>query len=447
MKMNRMKKWTLGVLSSSVLASSFLAAPAALAAVEPINVDAKAAFVIDNETNKILFNQNGDESLGIASMTKMLSVYLILEAIEKGDVTWETPVPISDYAYSISQNYELSNVPLRQDFTYTVRDLYESMLVYSANGASIAMAELLGDSEPGFVDMMTAKLDEWGVTDYGIYNSSGLPNNYANEQGQLYPGAPVDTENHMTARGVATLADHLLDDYPEVLETTKLTDKTFMEGSGDEIAMTTYNYMLREDSGYYRAAVDGLKTGTTDGSGASFTGTTMENEMRIITVVIGAEDNDGRFMETNRLMDFAYANFEKVQVAEKGSPVEAQENLEIAKGKEEEVGLNYSADLTVVTPKQEEREITTELTLNKDLLNEDGIVEAPIEAGTEVGKVAISIEGDDLGYLGDGSDSVNVAVAETVEKANFFTLGWRWIARTAANGWDTVTDFISGFFS
>src|SRR5699024_4603956 len=141
---------------------------------------------------------------------------------------------ISDYAYSISQNYELSNVPLRQDFTYTVRDLYESMLVYSANGASIAMAELLGGSEPGFVDMMTAKLDEWGVTDYGIYNSSGLPNNYANEQGQLYPGAPVDTENHMTARGVATLADHLLDDYPEVLETTKLTDKTFMEGSGDE---------------------------------------------------------------------------------------------------------------------------------------------------------------------------------------------------------------------
>lgn len=446
MKMSKLKKWTVGLVSAGFLTTPFLTPVQVAAAVEPITVNAKAAFVIDNETNKILFNQNGDESLGIASMTKMLSIYLIFEAIEAGEITWETNVPISDYAYTISQNYNLSNVPLRQDFTYTVRDLYEAMIIYSANGASIAMAELIGGTEHGFVDMMRAKLDEWGVTDYGIYNSSGLPNSYAAELGQLYPEAPVDVENHMTARGVATLADHLLDDYPEILETASITYKTFMEGSGDEIAMMNWNRMLPE-MGYYRSGVDGLKTGTNDESGASFTGTTTENDMRIITVVIGAEDDEGRYGETDRLMDYAFENFEKVQIVENGTAVETEGPISISRGKEEEVGLLYNSDLTVVTPKNEDRNIETELLLNDSLLNEEGLLEAPIEKGTEVGKVAISIEGDDLGYL-DGSDlEANVAVAETVEKANFLTLTWRWISNTASSAWNSVTDFVSGFFS
>lgn len=447
MTFTKMNKWTMGLMTTSLLATTTLVVPEAAAAVEPIAVNAKAAFVIDNETNKIMLEQNGDESLGIASMTKMLSVYMILEAIEKGDLTWDTNVPISDYALAISQDYDLSNVPLRTDFTYTVRDMYEAMLIYSANGASIAMAELVGGSEHGFVDLMTAKLDEWGVTDYGIYNSSGLPNSYANDYGQLYPDAPVDVENHMTARGVATLADHLLDDYPEVLETTKLASKTFKEGSGDEIQMTTYNGML-PGMGFYREGVDGLKTGTNDDSGASFTGTTVEDDMRIITVVIGAETNEERFTETDRLMDFAFANFEKVQIVKNGTAVETEDDLTVDKGKEETVGLVYNSDVTVVTPKtDEERIVETELTLNKDLLNEEGLVEAPIEKGTEVGKVALSIEGDELGYLDGGTNEVNVAVDQTVEKANFLTLGWRWVSNTAVDAWNSVTEFVSGFFN
>ena len=446
MKMNHLKKWTVGALSTAMVASSVLFAPAASAAVEPITVDAKAAFVIDNETNKILFNQNGDESLGIASMTKMISIYLVLEAIEAGQINWDTQVPISSYALGISQDYELSNVPFRVDFTYTVKDLYEAMLIYSANGASIAMAELIAGSEADFVDMMTAKLDEWGVTDYSIYNSTGLPNYYADQYGELYPGAATDTENHMTARGVAVVADHLLDDYPEIIETSSIVEKTFMEGSEDEINMLTYNYML-PGMIYYRENVDGLKTGTTDDSGASFTGTAVENDMRIITVLIGATDNETRFMETSRLMDFAFDNFEKVTVIENGSAVETEGTISVAKGKEEEVGLIYGNDLTVVTPIAEDRQIDTTLTLNKDLLNEDGMVEAPIEKGTVVGKVAVSIEGDDLGYLGSQSDEVSVAVATTVEKANAFALAWRWIASTTAKGWNAVTDFVTGFFN
>ncbi|WP_373748339.1 serine hydrolase, partial [Jeotgalibaca porci] len=160
--MIKYNKWTTRLLSGSLLASIFLAVPEAAAAVEPIEVSSEAAFVIDNETNKILLNQNGDASLYIASMTKMIPLYLVHEAIEAGTIAWDTPVPISDYALAISQNYELSNVPLRKDFTYTVKDLYEAMVVYSANGATIAVAELIAGSEPAFVDMMKEKLDAWG---------------------------------------------------------------------------------------------------------------------------------------------------------------------------------------------------------------------------------------------------------------------------------------------
>lgn len=442
-----MKKWMIRTVSASILASSVFTMPLARAAEEAITVNAKAAFMIDNETNKILVNQNGDEPLGIASMTKMMSVYMILDAINKGELAWDTPIPISNYAYSISQDYELSNVPLRQDFTYTTKDLYEAMLIYSANGASIAMAEYIGGTEPAFVDMMKAKLDEWGVKDYALYNSTGLENTYANDFGQLYEGAPLDKENQMTARGVATVADHLLDEYPEVLETTKLTTKVFMPESGDEIAMSTYNYMLLEDSGYYRAGVDGLKTGTTPASGASFTGTTVQDEMRVITVVIGAEDNDARFNETNRLMDYAYGNFEKVQLATQGDPVGDGETIEIAKGKEDSVALEYASDLSVITPINEDRTVSSELTLTKELLNEEGLIEAPIEAGTEVGSVHLKIEGDDLGYLDNKTNEVPVAVSTTVEKANIFVLGWRAVATFVSNAWNSVTDFVSGFFN
>lgn len=445
--MIKSNKWATGLLSGTVLASMLFAVPQAQAAVEPLAVSGKAAFVIDNETNKILLNQNGDESLYIASMTKMIPLYMVHEAIDAGTISWDTPVPISDYALAISQNYELSNVPLRVDFTYTVKDLYEAMLIYSANGATIAIAELIGGSEPAFVDMMKEKLDEWGVTGYTLYNTTGLPNHYAAELGNLYPEAPVDEENKMTARGLATVADHLLDDYPELLETAKIEDKVFMEGSGDEIHMLTYNLMLPNQP-YAHPGVDGLKTGTTDASGASFTGTAVKDDMRVITVIVGADDNATRFGETSRMMDFAFDNFEKVQIATKGDAVETEDAIAIAKGKEEEVGLIYNEDVFTVTPKTDaERKIETDLTINSDLLNEDGMIEAPIEKGTTIGNVAFSIDGDDLGYLDGSQNAANVAVERSVEKANVLVLAWRWVANTTSKGWNTVTDFIGGFFN
>lgn len=441
-----MKKWTIGIVTTGMLGSTLFATKT-VSAVEPISVSAEAAFVMDNGTNKVLLDQNGNEPLYIASMTKLLPIYLINQAVEEGTISWDTAVPISDYAKAISQNYELSNVPLRQDFDYTVKDLYEAMVIYSANGATIAVSELLAGSEPAFVDLMKKQLDEWGIEGYSLYNVTGLPNNYASELGNLYPDAPVNEENKLSARGVATVADHLLDDYPEVLETAKIQEKIFMEGSGDEVRMTTYNLML-PDQLYARPAVDGLKTGTTDASGASFTGTALENDMRVITVIIGAEDNLMRFGETGRLMNYAFTNFEKVQVGEKGMPVETEKPLTVDKGKQEEVDLIYSEDAYLVTATEEaERTIMTELSLDSEFLNEKGLIEAPIEKDTKVGEISISVEGEESDYIGDSSNQASVAVGSTVEKANAFIIAGRWITNTVSNGWNNMTEFISGFFN
>lgn len=441
-----MKKWAIGIVTTGMLGST-LFATRTVSAVEPISVSAEAAFVMDNGTNKVLLDQNGNEPLYIASMTKLLPIYLINQAVEEGTISWDTAVPISDYAKAISQNYELSNVPLRQDFDYTVKDLYEAMVIYSANGATIAVSELLAGSEPAFVDLMKKQLDEWGIEGYSLYNVTGLPNNYASELGNLYPDAPVNEENKLSARGVATVADHLLDDYPEVLETAKIQEKIFMEGSGDEVRMTTYNLML-PDQLYARPAVDGLKTGTTDASGASFTGTALENDMRVITVIIGAEDNLMRFGETGRLMNYAFTNFEKVQVGEKGMPVETEKPLTVDKGKQEEVDLIYSEDAYLVTATEEaERTIMTELSLDSEFLNEKGLIEAPIEKDTKVGEISISVEGEESDYIGDSSNQASVAVGSTVEKANAFIIAGRWITNTVSNGWNNMTEFISGFFN
>lgn len=440
------RKMIMGTISAaSVLVNSLFVAPVALAAEQP-SIDAKAAFVIEDETDKVLMNQNGDEALGIASMTKMLSIYLILEAIEEGKLTWDKQITVSDYVYEVSQNYNFSNVPLRQDITYSVEELYQSALIYSANGSTIALAEALAGSEAKFVDLMKAQLDEWGVDNYELYNTTGLSNSDMPEE-HLYPGASSDGYNKMTARGVAMVADHLIDDYPEVLETTAVPELAFQAGTSDEIMMHSYNLML-PGMFYYREGVDGLKTGTTLESGASFTGTAVQDDMRIITVVIGADESTKRFKETGRLMDYAFSTFEKTTVATKGEAVSTQEPITVAKGKQTEVGLVYNEDLVTVTEKgAEELALTTVFTPAEESLNEDGEIEAPIEKGTEVGSVAVTVEGDEFGYLdGATSEDVKVAVASSVEKANIFVRGGRVVGDLFGKAWQTVSDFVGGFF-
>ncbi len=393
-------------------------------------VEAKAAFILEPSTGKILMNQNGDEKLGIASMTKMISEYLIFEAIEKGDIKWDQTVTISDYAQQLSQDNSLSNVPLRQDETYTFKELYQAMAIYSANAATVAMAESIAGSEPEFVDMMKEKVESWGIKDYELYNSTGLSN--ADLKGHMYPGSNEKNENAMSARSIAIVAQNLLESYPEVLETTSIPMMIFKDGTSDSIKMDNWNWMLKGLVSE-RENVDGLKTGTTDFAGATFTGTAEENGMRIITVVMnvtdGQEDLQKRFSETDKMMDWAFSNWEKVQVYKKNEELKDVKPLNVEKGKTDSLKVAVASDVSLLVPVNtdlKEKEAT--FTAKKSVLNKSKKVEAPIKKGAKLGIAEISMKNDDLGYIdGTKGAKADVIAAQKIEKANVFVLAGRWI--------------------
>lgn len=411
-----------------------------LAASEAPEIKSAAAFAIEPQTGKVLLNQNADEELGIASMTKMMVEYILFEAIENGEIAWEDQVSISDYAQKISHNTSLSNVPLRQDHTYSIEELYQALAIYSANGATIAIAEELAGSEPAFVDLMKGQLDEWGIKDYNIVNTTGLNN--SDLGGNVYPGSSEEDENTMTARGIAEVAMHLVNDYPEVLETTNIPEMTFREGTTDAIDMENWNWML-EGLVYERENVDGLKTGTTDFAGASITGTAEEEDMRIITVVMnatdGQTDTEARFRETDRIMDWVFESWEFLDVYSKGDVMPEAGTIEVDKGKKETTEIAAGTDVKLVVPEGTEKEaLTVEFATKEDMLNENDQLTAPVKKGTEVGKAQISTEGDELGYIDENSGVSGVTPA-AVEKANIFVLAGRWIG-------DFFTDLYNNIF-
>src|SRR5690625_5039746 len=246
-----------------------------------------------------------------ASMTKMMTEYLVWEAIESGQISWDTTTQISDYAYSISANPAFSGIGLRQNVDYTVRSLYEAMAINSDNGTTIALAELIAGTEGEFVKLMNEKAEEMGLPDYKFVNSTGLENE---SLGENYPeGTEPNDSNLLSARSAAMLAYHLVNDYPEALEISKVPETEF-----DDQIVRNYNWMLPHEGvnlkQYYYEGVDGLKTGYTDFAGYCFTGTAEVNGKRLITGVMKADSEDQRFKETAKLLDYGYNNFETIEL-------------------------------------------------------------------------------------------------------------------------------------
>src|SRR5699024_3157018 len=229
-----------------------------------------------------------------ASMTKMMTEYLVLEAINEGDITWDTTTQIGDYPYWLSSNNSFSGIGLRQNKAYTVKELYEGMAIISDNATTVALAELIAGSEGEFVKMMNAKAEEMGLTEYKFVNSTGLSNS---DLGEYHPeGTEPNADNLLSARSAALLAYNLINDYPEALEYSSM-----MTSELDGKKLTNLNWMLPwEDNNFTQygyEGIDGLKTGHTDAAGYTFTGTAKQGDRRLITVVMKTNSKGQRFSE------------------------------------------------------------------------------------------------------------------------------------------------------
>ena len=379
---------------------------------QDFDVAAKHAIAIEANTGKILYEKDATQPVEIASITKLITVYLVYEAIEQGKISLTTPVEISDYPYQLTTNSEASNVPLDAR-NYTVEELLDATLVSSANSAAIALAEKVAGSEKDFVDMMKAKLQEWGIQDATLVNSTGLNNETLGDN--IYPGSKKDDENKLSAYDVAIVARNLILKYPQVLEITKKPSSTFAG-----MTITSTNYML-EDMPAYRGGIDGLKTGTTDKAGQSFVGTTVEKGMRIITVVLNANTQAGnpysRFTATSNLLDYISSNFALQTIIKQGESYQ-DSKAPVQDGKEDTVTAVAKEDIQIVQRLGSRVQSSITYSANSQQA-------APLEAGTVVGR--LTYDDKDLvgqGYVTSDRPSFDMVAEKNVEKAFFLKIWW-----------------------
>ncbi|MEI3613747.1 D-alanyl-D-alanine carboxypeptidase family protein [Pseudogracilibacillus sp. SO30301A] len=269
--------------------------------ISDLDIQAEAAILINAVTGEVVFEKNSSTSLAVASMSKIMTELLILEAIEEEVLRWEDTTKISDYAYTISNHPGFSSVLLEQDQTYTMEELFHAMAIRSANGATIALAEAMSGSEKEFVALMNERARELGLEDTHFVNSTGLTND--DLQGFHSTGL-LDDKNMMSANDLATLTKYIIDRFPDLLEVTKLKEFDFQGET-----YTNSNWMLTGtevdfiDVDVTYDGVDGLKTGFTEEAGYGFTGTVQMGDVRVISVIIGTEEIEDRFLETIMLYE------------------------------------------------------------------------------------------------------------------------------------------------
>lgn len=337
---------------------------------------AKSAILVDRATGKVLFEKNPDEKLAPASMTKLASMLMIMEAIDNGNLKFDDKVTISEAAANMGG----SQVFLQAGETYTVHDLLKSVAIASGNDAVVALAEKIAGSEAEFVDLINKRLQEIGAKNTHFVNAHGL-----------------DAEGHVsTARDMSIIARELLK-HEKILEFTGIYEEYLEKNDGSKIWLVNTNKLVRFYDG-----VDGLKTGFTKTAGYCLTATAKKDNFRLISVVMGEDTPENRSSDTVKLLNYGFNTFKINTIKTKN---EILGKVRVEKGK------NYFANITLLNDATELIKNTDEVGEYKFNLKVDKIT-APVKPGDVVGSTEI-IDKD-----GNIIDEVDVTVKEEIKKAN-----------------------------
>lgn len=395
----------------------FIIQPSMVATAASLDMPARAGIAVDLRTGKILYEKNADEQLPVGSLSRILTLYLVYDAVKSKKISWDDQVTISDYAFELTLNPDLPNV----EFTasqYSVKDLTKASLISASSSASIALAEHVAGSEAKAVDQMRHLLRDWKLKDSFLVNASGLNN--ADLLGHHYPDSPEDAENLFSARDLAIISQRLIADFPEVLELSEATQGNF----GGQL-IPTYNYLL-ENMPYARLDTYGLVTGTSDAAGSCLISLSYENRMQVLTVFLdvdgGREDSDRRFLVANDFLNQIADNFHLQKVLP-ASTSYRDTPAPVLDGKAATVPAVTQDDFYVVTTP----ETVDAFKLKTSFPDKTNY--APIKEGQVVGKVIF----DDQvlvgqGYLGDLPSMVLIADG-TVERTNILHIMWNHFVR------------------
>lgn len=323
-----------------------------------LDIPCRNAILISIDTGDILYEKEPDAEVSMASITKIMTLLLTLEAVEAGKISMTDIVPISEHAFNMGG----SQIWLEPGEQFTLDELIKAICVCSANDAAVAVAEFVGGSEPVFAEMMNARAAELGMTHTRFVNACGL-----------------DAEGHYSsARDVAAMSLALLR-HPKILEYSGIWMDTLR---GGETQLTNTNKMLKSYAG-----ITGLKTGTTNGAGVCISASAVRDGMGLLAVVLGSPSSKERFASATAMLDYGFATFEAgafPQIAGRA------DTLRVTGGVEQQVALDYTVPEKMLLKKGEGQTLTAAVVLPEKL-------DAPVAAGTQVASVTLKAGEEILG--------------------------------------------------
>lgn len=333
-------------------------------------VAVKSLFLIEASSGKILYEYNSHESLPPASVTKIMTMLLICEAIEDGKITLETQITASERAKSMGG----STIFLETNEVMSLDDLLKGIAVASANDACVAVAEHLSGSVEAFVALMNKRAQELGMKDTNFVNCNGL-----------------DAQNHYTsAHDIAVMSRELLK-HPMIEKYTTIWMDSLRNG---KFQLANTNKLIR----FYKGA-NGLKTGSTSNAGCCISATAKRDGMQLIAVVMGAENSKDRFNAASELLNFGFSNYTVTNHGDKNSQVG---EVKVLNGKSASVVGLAQDNTAVVISKKDKENLKTHINLPKE-------ISAPVKKGDVLGDMVITLEGETL-------VKVNLIADRTVKK-------------------------------
>ncbi len=322
----------------------------------PEGVDAKACILIEADTGEVLREMNADEKLSIASVTKIMTMLLIMEEIDEGHLGYDDMISVSENAMS----YGGSTMFLEAGEQLSVNDMLKGIAVASANDGCVAMAEHIAGSESAFVDMMNAKAQELGMINTQFVNTNGL-----------------DAEGHYSsARDVAVMSRELLK-HPRITDYTSIWTDELRSG---KLQLANTNKLIR----FYTGA-NGLKTGSTSEALCCLSASAVRDNMQLIAVVLGAPTSAARFSSAKALLDYGFSHYRINHLISGGENVC---DADIEGGTDKQVGAEAAQDLTLLQNKTDTKELEKRVYINEGL-------KAPIKKGDVIGSVEFA-DGDQI---------------------------------------------------
>src|SRR5699024_2344954 len=342
--------------------------------------DAKSAILIERDTGEILFDKNAHQKLSPASMTKIMTLLLVMEAIDKGNLTLNEMIRVSERASSMGG----SQVFLEAGEEMSVEDLLKAIAIASGNDASVALAERLAGSEEAFVKMMNDKAKELNLENTKFQNSSGLPAD----------------DHYSTSYDMAVISKELLK-YETITDYTSIYEDYLRKGEENEFWLVNTNKLVRFYSG-----VDGLKTGYTNEAKYCLAATAKRDDMRVIAVVMGSDTVKERNATISQMLDYAFNHFETKKLFDKGDTITS---IRLLKAENKNIPIVASESVSTLYKKGESiDDITQMVELNETF-------DLPLQIGDQVGTLTVK-QGDEM------LSETPLTVDQQVNEATYFTL-------------------------